>query len=86
MARTEISLATRAAIITLKSPVGGKTSQQISNLTGVSISQINRIWAKACQRGFDPNSYSLNLENAWLEDAPRTGRPSGGLPRSRSGT
>ena len=38
------SLITRALIVILKSPVGGKTSAQIHEETGIFIRQINRIY------------------------------------------
>jgi len=69
-------LATRALIVTLKSPIGGKTTSQISAFTGISTRQVNRIYARACERGFDPNELPLVLKDEWLEDAPRSGRPS----------
>jgi transposase len=62
--------------VTLKSPAGGKTSLEVSGITGVSVRQVNRIYARAIERGFDPNARPLLLQNAWLEDAPRSGRPS----------
>ena len=69
------SLITRALIVTLKSPVGGKTSAQIHEETGISVRQINRIYARAIERGFEPNSRPFTLKDEWLEDAPRSGRP-----------
>ncbi|KAK4106672.1 hypothetical protein N658DRAFT_394778, partial [Parathielavia hyrcaniae] len=48
-------IATRALIVTLKSPFGGKTSAEISEETGISVRQINRIYARAIERGFEPN-------------------------------
>jgi len=64
------SLTTRALIVTLRSPVGGKTSAQISEETGISIRQINRIYARAIERGFEPNLRPFLLKDEWLEDAP----------------
>lgn len=68
-------IATRALIVTLKSPVCGKTSVEISEKTGISVRQVNRIYARAIERGFDPNHVPLTLRDKWLEDAPRSGRP-----------
>lgn len=68
-------IATRALIITLKSPYGGKTSVEIAEKTGISVRQINRTYARAIERGFDPNRLPLVIKDAWLQDAPRSGRP-----------
>ncbi|KAK0714517.1 hypothetical protein B0H67DRAFT_578355 [Lasiosphaeris hirsuta] len=75
-------IATRALIVTLKSPVGGKTSAQISEETGLSIRQINRIYARAIKRGFEPNHRPFILKDEWLEDASRSGRPSKKTPEN----
>ncbi|KAI1437849.1 hypothetical protein GGR50DRAFT_691876 [Xylaria sp. CBS 124048] len=71
----ETSISTRATIVALKSPVGGKTSAEIAKITGVSVSQINRIYSKAIERGFDPDRLPFTLCDEWLQDAPRSGRP-----------
>lgn len=70
---TDIS--TRALIVALKSPIGGKTSTEIAEKTGLSTRQVNRIYARAIERGFDPNHMPLTLRDEWLQDAPRSGRP-----------
>lgn len=69
------SLLTRALIVTLKSLIGAKTTAEVAEKTGVSARQINRIYARAIERGFDPNHMPFSLEDKWLEDAPRSGRP-----------
>ena len=38
-------------------------------------STINRIYAKAIERGFDPNIRPMIIKDEWVEDAPRSGRP-----------
>ena len=76
------SLPTRALIVTLKSPVGGKTTAQIHEETGISVQQINRIYARAISRGFDPNIRPFTLKEEWLKDAPRSGRPSKQTPEN----
>ena len=73
-------IATRALVVALKSPIGGKTTPQISAFTGLPAYQVNRIYARACQRGFDPNQIPLVIKDEWLEDAPRTGRPTKQTP------
>ncbi|EUC47272.1 hypothetical protein COCMIDRAFT_3691 [Bipolaris oryzae ATCC 44560] len=69
------NLPTRAAIVTLKSPFGGKSTAQISEITGVPQRTINEIYRRACQRGFDPNAPLIKILPEYLEDAPRAGRP-----------
>ncbi|KAI1512890.1 Tc1 [Pyrenophora tritici-repentis] len=66
---------TRALIVTLKSPFGGKSTAQISAITGISPRTIDSIYGRACQRGFEPNSPTIKLLPEYLEDAPRAGRP-----------
>jgi len=70
---TDIS--TRALIITLKSPIVGLSSAEILAQTGISISTINRIYGRAVEREFEPNTRPCVLKDEWLEDAPRSGRP-----------
>jgi transposase len=70
-----VDIATRAYIVALKAS-GGKTSLQIAGLTGISIRSIDRIYARAIERGFDPNQQPIHMEDAYLADAPRSGRPS----------
>ena len=69
------SLTTRALIVTLKSPVGGKTTAQIHEETGIFVRQINCIYARAIKRGFKPNCQPFILKDEWFEDAFRSGRP-----------
>ncbi|KAJ4992788.1 hypothetical protein SVAN01_01834 [Stagonosporopsis vannaccii] len=66
---------TRAVIVTLKSPFGGKSTSQISAITGISPRTIDAIYGRACQRGFEPNGQTMKLLPEYREDAPRTGRP-----------
>ena len=68
-------IATRALVVSMKSPFGGKTSLDISQETGLSVRQIDRIYARAIKRGFDPNHKPLVIRDAFLEDAKRPGRP-----------
>ena len=69
------SVATKALVVTMKSPIGNYTTGEISKKTGISRHTINRIYAKAIQRGFDPTHSPILLKDEWLEDAPRSGRP-----------
>ncbi|CAE7020550.1 Transposase [Pyrenophora teres f. teres] len=68
-------LSTRALVVTLKSPFGGKSTTQISAITGISPRTIDAIYGRACQRGFEPNAPMIKLLPEHLEDASRTGRP-----------
>ena len=71
---TDIS--TRATVLAFKSPCGGKTTVEVAKITGLSIRQVNRIYSRAIERGFDPNQEPLVIRDEWLRDAPRSGRPS----------
>jgi transposase len=68
-------IATRALVVTLKSPIVGQSTNAIAEKTGLSTRTINLIYARAVQRGFDPNILPLIIKNQFLEDAPRSGRP-----------
>lgn len=68
-------ITTRALVVTLKSPSGGKTTTEIAEITGISTRQVNGIYARAIERGFDPNHRPLTLRDEYLRDAPRSGRP-----------
>lgn len=68
-------IATRALVVSLKAPCSGKTTAEVSAITGLSSRQVNRIYARAIERGFDPNQRPLSLRDGHLQDAPRSGRP-----------
>ena len=67
-------IATRAFIVALKAS-GGKSSTEIAALTGLSKRLVNLIYARAIERGFDPNVIPFHIEDAYLTDLPRSGRP-----------
>jgi hypothetical protein len=69
-------IATRALVVALKSPIGGKTTAEIAEKTGFNIRTINDIYARAIQRRFDPNHLPLVIRDKWLEDALCSGHPS----------
>ena len=71
----DTDIATRAFVVALKSPSGGKTTAQVVAITGLQKRTVDRIYARACERGFDPNAVPLTIKNEWLEDSPRSGRP-----------
>jgi transposase len=68
-------IVTRSSVVSLKSPCNGKTTNEVAEITGLSVNQVNRIYNRAIQRRFDPNIRPLLLRNEYLEDAPRSGRP-----------
>ncbi|EDN06635.1 predicted protein [Histoplasma mississippiense (nom. inval.)] len=68
-------IATRALVVALKSPYIAKTTTEIMNITNLSARQINRIYARAFERGFNPDLLYLTIRDEFLQDAPRSGRP-----------
>jgi transposase len=73
-------IATRATVVALRSPLGGNTSAEVAAKTGLSVRSVNRIYARAIERGFEPNQSPLVIQDEWLEDAPRSGRPTKQTP------
>ncbi|KAK2122168.1 hypothetical protein NOF04DRAFT_1337507 [Fusarium oxysporum II5] len=69
-------IATRAFVVSLKAPCSGKTTNEFAEITGLSVRQVNRIYARAIERGVDPNHGLVVILDSYLEDAPRSGRPS----------
>jgi transposase len=67
---------TRAIIVFLKSPFGGKSTPEIAGQLEISPRTINDIYARAIKRGFDPNYKPFTLKPEHVQDAPRSGRPS----------
>jgi transposase len=65
----------RAIIVYLKSPHGGKTTPEIAEQLEISPRTINDIYARAIKRGFDPNYKPFSIKPEYIEDAPRSGRP-----------
>lgn len=68
-------IATRAFVVALKSS-GGKTTPEVAEATGLPLRTVNHIYARAIQRGFDPNHRPIVIKDEYLRDAPRSGRPS----------
>ena len=74
-------IATRTSIITLKALAGSRLpSTQIEKITGISVRTINRIYAQAVTRGFQPEQRPLLIRDAYVQDAPRAGRPTKQAP------
>ncbi|KAF2827146.1 hypothetical protein CC86DRAFT_264895, partial [Ophiobolus disseminans] len=68
-------LCTRSCIVTLKSPSVGKSTSQISELTGVNPHTIDRIYSRTISAGFEPNVLPLKILPHHVQDASRSGRP-----------
>ena len=68
------NISTRATVVALKA-LGNMTSANIAAQTGISLRQVHRIYARAIERGFDPNERPFVLKDEWLEDSPRSGCP-----------
>ncbi|USP74094.1 uncharacterized protein yc1106_01368 [Curvularia clavata] len=66
---------TRTLIVALKSPSIGKTTSQVSGLTGVQPRTVDRIYSRAIAAGFEPNALPLKILPHHVQDAPRSGRP-----------
>ncbi|KAJ5777758.1 hypothetical protein N7520_001004 [Penicillium odoratum] len=73
-------IATRAYVVALKA--NGKTTAEVSEPTNISIRTINYIYARACERGFDPNLRPAAICDAYVADAPRSGRPTKQTPET----
>ncbi|KAH6606052.1 hypothetical protein Trco_005205 [Trichoderma cornu-damae] len=68
-------IATRAVVVGLKA-LTGWSSADIALPLGISVRQVNRIYARAIKAGFDPSVRPLQMSNGLFADLPRTGRPS----------
>jgi transposase len=69
----QTEMAIRAQVVTLRA-FTTKSSSEIANLKGLSISSVNRIYARAIERGFNPHEDPL-IHDRYIEDKPRPGRP-----------
>ena len=76
-----ICLAIRAQILALKQ--FGATNIQIADITAVSVRQIRRFWAKALERGYNPTTGSKALNDEYLPDDRRSGRPIEATPEAK---
>jgi len=75
-------IATRAIIITLKSPLVGMKTSNIAKKLGYSARQVQRIYGRAIKRGFNPNETPFILKDKWLQDAPRSNQPTKQTPET----
>ncbi|KAF2810446.1 uncharacterized protein BDZ99DRAFT_387462, partial [Mytilinidion resinicola] len=64
--------ATRAQALTLKAM--NVLSDQITAITGMSERTIRDVWKRAIDRGWNPQQ-SLKVLDIYVQDAPRSGRP-----------
>jgi transposase len=67
------SIITRRATVVALKAYTPKSSAEIAALTDLSVPSINRIYAEVIKRGFDP--YRTMVDNQYIEDKPRSGRP-----------
>lgn len=66
-----MDIITRVMVVTLN--FSGKPTAEKAELVGISARHVNRIYAKAIERGFNPAGRLL-LNDAFVVDAPRSGR------------
>ncbi|KAF5852529.1 hypothetical protein GGP41_007961 [Bipolaris sorokiniana] len=66
---------TRTLIIALKSPPIGKNTSQVAVLTSVNPRTVDRIYSRAIAAGFKPNELPIKILPHYVQDAPKTGRP-----------
>jgi transposase len=80
MGKKHTNVSTRVLVVTAKG-IFGKSTAEITELTGLPKSTINEIYLRAVKAGFDPTSRPIVLEDAFFVDKPRSGRP-----KKQSGT
>jgi len=59
-------IAIRAIIVTLKSPLVGIKTSDVAKKLGYSARQVQRIYRRVIERGFDPNKTLFVLKDKWL--------------------
>ena len=69
MPKSKIDTAIRATVVTLKAYTT-KSSHEIAGLTYLSISAVNKIYARIIKRGFE--AHHNIIEDSFIEDAPRS--------------
>jgi hypothetical protein len=78
---SESEISIRTSIVLLKSPFGGSLSASkikalLNDQITLSTTQINDIYKKAIERGFDPNASKYLMKDEFVTNLQRTGRPS----------
>ncbi|KAJ5711662.1 hypothetical protein N7488_005818 [Penicillium malachiteum] len=63
----------RAAVLTLISL--GKSTEEIADFTGISQRTIQSILKRAKEKGFNPQNQTFSIEDIYIFDNPRSGRP-----------
>ncbi|PKK45425.1 hypothetical protein CI102_9815 [Trichoderma harzianum] len=74
ISRDKTDEAMRGAILALKASTTWSSSE-ISAVLGVSLRQVNRIYSRSLKNGFDPSVRPLQINNSFVSDRPRSGRP-----------
>ncbi|KAJ5745721.1 hypothetical protein N7520_010903 [Penicillium odoratum] len=67
-------IATNASVLILRA-VSRQTFAEIAASPGISQSQVNQIYAKAIERGFQENQRPIRIKDAYVSDAPRSEQP-----------
>jgi hypothetical protein len=78
--RTMHDITTRAQALTMKAY--GHTSNLIEHATGIKPRNLRYLWPKAINRGFNPEA--PKILDIYVQDAPRSGRPTVQKPRKTS--
>lgn len=68
-----VNSATRASVVTLKAT--GQRSDDVAYIVGITRRAVDKIYARAIERGFDPAIRPLRVPDVCVTDAPRSGRP-----------
>jgi len=68
----ESTIADRVTVVALRAYTT-KTTAEIAKIVDLSIATVNRIYARAIDRGFDP--IHTKITDEYVKDSPRSGRP-----------
>lgn len=74
ISREKSDEAMRGAVLALKASTTW-SSTEISAVLGLSVRQVNRIYSRSLKNGFDPSVRPLQINNSFVSDRPRSGRP-----------
>lgn len=73
LSKKPVNSATRASIMTLKAT--SQRSDDVAYMFGVTRRAVDKIYARAINRGFDPAVRPIRVPNECINNAPRSGRP-----------
>ena len=73
LSKKPVNSATRASIVTLKAT--GQRSDDMACMFGVTRRAVDKIYARAIDRGFDPAVRPMRVPDEYIDDTPRSGRP-----------